>query len=106
MKHIEPTQKPIVKGINLVMAPPDSYPGLPPIENCPAGEAKVIFSRNDLAKLVVVTKESIRSMFLENCGSFWRARPDLWQNARMSVTRRKACLPGADLRKFKLFRWA
>ena len=87
-------------GIKIVMQRPET---IPPISNLPAGKVRISFQPGQFAKAIVRTATGIRAMVIEDCGSEWKARPDLWCREKVTAVRRVANLPGANIRKFRLF---
>ena len=79
---------------------------LKPITGAPEGKMRLKFSNNGPARLFVKTASAIREFILEDHGETWFANPRLTQRR---MERRPVCrafLPGANLRKFKLFAFA
>lgn len=91
------------KGINVVHGVPID---IKPIVGAPAGTYRLRLRARYVARLFVKTATGIRSMLLEDKGESWLARPDLWQATNERRVCRRAYLPGADISKFKSFKFA
>lgn len=93
----------ITKGIRVVFGVPAENK---PITGAPEGKMRLKFSNQGAARLFVKTAHTIREFILEDHGETWFANPRLTQrrNDRRPVCR--AYLPGANIRKFKLFAFA
>ncbi len=91
---------PIYRGLKIVHGVPLE---IKPISGAPLGKYRLRLRAKDVAKLFVKTATGIRALLLEDKGDSWLARPDLWVSENERHVRRRAWLPGADIRKFKGF---